>query len=330
MEITQSKNKSLLLTAEDIFQYVPFFRVLFRMRRSMNKQAQIARNRKSLLISILVEVGCLFLLYLALAPVFAMPLYNAIIFHPIPETDDLTDQIHYMEKFFHCSFQSVQFKAPDGESLSGWFLKVPGAKKTIMVSHGNGGCMKHRLALCPLLLQSGCSVFMYDYEGFGDSTGKPTVPHLCDDAVAAFDYLTANLDVRASDVILYGESIGTGVVSELSTKRKAGAVVLQSPFTSLHDAGRDLIFFLKLYPSWAFPAPGLSNLAIMKNAHPPLLILHGMKDDMLSYHHSEKIMQEASEPKSLVLLPHAGHVDIYKVDVDLSMAALDKFIARLP
>ena len=199
-----------------------------------------------------------------------------------------------------------------------------------MMSHGNGGCIQHRLVLCPFLLQSGCSLLMYDYEGYGKSSGSATVPKLCDDAVAAFDYLTGVLKLKPSDVILYGESIGAGVTSELSKHRLACAVILQSPFTSLSEAGANALPFLHLYPEWAFPSPKLNNLEIMKNAHPPLLIIHGMKDELLSYHYSERIMAAAMAPKTLLLLPNAGHNDLYKTDLNLSMPALNKFIGSLP
>jgi hypothetical protein len=199
-----------------------------------------------------------------------------------------------------------------------------------MVSHGNAGNIVHRLSLCPLLLQTGSSLFLYDYEGFGKSTGSPSVAKCCADAVAAFDFLTEQLHVKTSNIVLYGESIGTGITSELSTRRTAGAIVLQSPFTSLPELGADHILFLRLYPASIYPSPHLSIIDIMSRPHAPLLIIHGMKDDTLSYRYSEQIMKRAMDQKTLLLLPDAGHVDVYKTNVSLTMPALNKFIAALP
>jgi alpha-beta hydrolase superfamily lysophospholipase len=315
------KNESLI----EFLEYVPFARIFFRRRKD------VAARPKNKLVSILVELASLFLLYWLLSPTFAMPVYNALIFHPINEKDDLSDQIKMVESKFQCTFQEVQFKAPDGETLNGWYFLHPGSRKTIMISHGNAGNIVHRLTLCPLLLQTGSSLFLYDYEGFGKSTGgSPSVAKCCADSVAAFDFLTEKLHVKTSNIVLYGESIGTGITSELSTRRTAAAIVLQSPFTSLPELGADHVVFLKLYPASLYPSPHLNIIDIMSRPHAPLLIIHGMKDDTLSYRYSEQIMKRAMDQKTLVLLPDAGHNDIYKTDVSLSLPALNKFIAALP
>jgi fermentation-respiration switch protein FrsA (DUF1100 family) len=315
------------MTIKEFLYYIPFVRIFVRRPRAAAKPL---KGFKHFAITAVVESISLLIVYCMLSPAFAMPLYNQLIFHPISEKDDLTDQIQLITKYFDCKFTDLRFKAPDGETLHGWYFARTGSKKTIILSHGNGGCIDQRLALCPVLLQTGASVFLYDYEGFGKSTGSPTLANICDDGVAAFDYVAKNLRVPTSDIVLYGESIGAGVTSEVSTKRTPGAIILQSGFTSLAEAGADRVCFLKLYPSWVFPNPQLSNLEIMKHPHAPLLIIHGKKDDMLTYHYAERIMEAAAEPKQLLLLPEAGHVDIYKTDVALTLPALTKFISTLP
>jgi uncharacterized protein len=330
------------LTLIEFLSYVPFARVFVRYRGTIaqpDSSAQQApadleramrRGRKGRTLAMIIEGVGLCALYLALSPTFAMPMYNAVIFRPWLEKIDLSEPIKKIEKTFHCQYTEVSIKVPNGESLSGWYFKIPGAKKTVMVSHGNAGNIQHRLELCPLLLSTGCSVLLYDYAGYGKSTGSPSLPKVCADALAAFDYLTNDQHIHASDVIIYGESIGCGVTSELSMKRRAGAIILQSPFTSLPACGADKLPFLRLYPDWIFPAPHLDNLEIMKNAHPPLLIIHGKKDSILPYQYSERIMAEAVEPKTLVLLPDAGHNDVCCVNVQQSMQALKKFVDALP
>jgi alpha-beta hydrolase superfamily lysophospholipase len=310
------------LTLNEFLQYVPFVRVFRRAKPDL-------AGKKNILFALVIEVLSLLGLYLLLSPAVAVPLYNFVIFHPLPENQDLGDQIAKMEQVFHCRFEEVVFAAQDGEKLRAWYFVIPGAKKTLLFSHGNGGCLKHRLALCPLLLQTGCSVFMYDYEGFGDSTGSASVPKICQDAVAAYDYLTKARQIAPLDVIAYGESIGAGVSSELSQQRKLGGIILQSPFTSLPEAGADKIPYLRLYPQWSYPTPTLNNLEILRHPHPPLLLIHGMKDDMLPSRYSQQIFSAAATAKTLVLLPHADHVNIYKTDLHETIPALNKFIAGM-
>ena len=328
------------MTFREFLTYVPFARIFVRPPKPpgpvQSAGAQDESNppanptyKRDMRLAIAMEALSLVLMYILISPMVAMPIYNKLIFHPIPENDDLSDQIKTMENYFHCHFRNITFKALDGESMHGWYFERPGTNKVILVSHGNAGCMEHRLPLLPLLLQTGCSVFMYDYEGFGSSTGSPSMAKICDDATAAFDYVTQKLDVKPENVIVYGESIGCGATSTLSTRRKVGAIILQSPFTSFPEVAADKLVLMRLYPASVFQEPTLNNLAIMKKEHAPLLLIHGMKDDILPYRYSERIMAEAMEPKTLVLLPNAGHNDVYKTDVNVSIPALNKFIHSL-
>lgn len=328
------------MSLREFISYMPFVRFFLSRRKSVGPEnadssdgeavvAGIAFSPRDRRVSIAVDIVSLFLLYLLLAPVVAMPLYNCVIFHPFSSNEKLSAEIKDVEKYFQSKFRDLRVKALDGEGLHAWYFERDGASKVILVSHGNAGCMENRLPLLPLLLQTGCSVFMYDYEGFGSSTGSPSLEKICDDATAAYDYIVQELKVKPENILVYGESIGCGATSVLSTRRKVGAVILQSPFTSLPDAAGDKLIFMKLYPTFAFPEQKLDNLAIMKKEHAPLLLLHGMKDDLLPCSYSKKIMLEAREPKTLVLLPHAGHNDIYATDVDLSVPALNKFVSGL-
>jgi uncharacterized protein len=308
----------------EFLNYVPFARAFIKRRTDASDRP------KNVLLATVIEIASLGLMYWLLSPAVAMPLYNNLLFHPSAESNDFSKQIKKIADFFHCNFQEVRFKATDGETLHGWFFIRPGSRKTILMSHGNAGCIENRLPLCPLLLQSGSSVFLYDYEGFGKSTGSPTLVKCRDDAVAAFDYLTEQMHLAPSSIVAYGESVGTGFTSELSAKRKVGAIILQSPFTSLPDVASDNLFFLKLYPSWIYPEPHLSIIDIMSHPHAPLLIIHGKQDQILKYRYSEQIMKRAQDQKTLILLPDAGHNDVYEKNVDLTMSAIDKFISGLP
>jgi uncharacterized protein len=320
--------------------YVPFVRIFVRPPKS-RKSVQSAEAKpesnaptspvykRDMRLAIAMDALSLLLMYILISPMVAMPIYSRLIFHPISENDDLSGEIKTIESYFHCHVRNITFKAVDGESMHGWYFERAATNKIILVSHGNAGCMEHRLPLLPLLLQTGCSVFMYDYEGFGSSTGSPSMAKICDDAVAAFDYVTQKLDVKPENVIVYGESIGGGATSTLSTRRKVGAIILQSTFTSFPEAAADRLVLMRLYPASIFPEPTLNNLAIMKKEHAPLLLIHGMKDDLLPYRYSERIMAEAIEPKTLVLLPNAGHNDVYNTDVNISIPALNRFIHSL-
>ena len=175
----------------------------------------------------------------------------------------------------------------------------------------------------------GFSVFLYDYRGFGLSDGKPSLDKLCLDGMAAYDYLRTSLGFLPEQIVTYGESIGCGVACEVLKKYPTSAVILQSPFRSLPDAARDGIVWLCAFPNFVFPQPQFSNLEYVKGPHPPLLLLHGMQDQLIPESESEILYKEASDPKKLVTFPNAGHNDMGAVDQAQYLQAIKEFMQTL-
>ena len=298
--------------------------------RALPKQTQFKRSfKKSVAFVSISCISCLLGVYLALFPPLAPDLWNFILFPATKGRFDMSKELTVMSDALHCQCTDLFFAAPDGACLHAYYFSLPGAKKTALVSHGKGGVLQHRLPLAYMLIQAGCSVFLYDYEGYGESTGTANLTNVCQDCEAAFDYLTSRLRVNPANIILYGESMGTGVSCEVSRHRPAGALILQSGFASLYEAGIDTLPLVRLYPRWCFPSPQMDNAEILKGPHPPLLLIHGQKDVILPCRYSEQIMAAAAEPKKLLLLPDADHNDFGRFDVEESLAALKDFIAGL-
>jgi len=215
---------------------------------------------------------------------------------------------------------------PNGKQLSTLLITRPDAKYIYLISHGNAGNLGHRLALAAFIIASGQSVFMYDYEGYGESQGEAKLANLIPDGVAAFDYLTKTMAYKPEQIILYGESIGCGVTTGIMKERKSRAVVLQSPFTSLMAAGKDKLWQLKIFPDWVCPEPRLDNLSAVKADHPPLLLIHGDMDSTLPVSYSRTLYKEAVAPKRYYEIKGAGHNDVGFTDVAGFRAALIDFI----
>lgn len=278
---------------------------------------------KSFAFGFLRSLPKLSIYYLLLAPIVAMPFYNTMIFHPFASGDFSIKAIDGI------ACQNVCFKSANGKGLHAWLFTKPGASKTVLLSHGNAGNLTNRVDLVKVLLSVGVSVLAYDYQGFGKSEGSPSIDGICQDDQAAYDYLVHERKVNPADIIIFGESIGTGAASAVAAKNTCAGVILQSPFTSLPAIGREKVPLLRLYPDWLFPANRLDNLSLLKGKHAPLLIVHGEKDTLIPISHAEKIYKDASGPKYFARLPDAGHNDIYYVDSYLYQQALSSFIASL-
>jgi len=222
--------------------------------------------------------------------------------------------------------QEVAIPGPHGNILDGLLMKKPGAKYIYMISHGNGGNMGDQLHFASNILATGQSAFLYDYEGYGDSRGIAKLANLVPDGCSAFDYLTNQAGYKAEQVILYGESIGTGPTAAIMHQRKPRAVILQSGFTSLLTAGREKLLIVKMWPKWLIREPVFDNLAEVKQAHPPLMFIHGDSDKVLSVNYSRTMFAEAAEPKRYYEVKGAGHNNITSVASEGFRSALINFV----
>lgn len=279
-----------------------------------------AKVTKSNLVTLLV---C----YVALSPVFGMGLYNHLLFFPFKENYDLKEVFAKIETATNSKKSDVTI-ASGKEKLNGWLFKKSGAKKIILVSHGNGGEIAHRLLLVSPMLFANASVLLYDYEGYGRSTGQPSVAALKQDGLAAYDYVANELHYTPDNIVVFGESLGSGVTTYIAEHRKVAAVIIQSGFSSLSSAAKDRIFWLNFYPPVAFDGVEMDNLAYLRGAHPPVLLMHGDKDTVLPIKNGYKMLAEASDPKRFVKFDGCGHNDVC---VAKNFApSLTQFISELP
>jgi alpha-beta hydrolase superfamily lysophospholipase len=249
----------------------------------------------------LAATGIVF--YLALAPIFGMQFYNVILFQPMvyPEGNYEIEWVAGVKR------KEVYFRSAGGRHLHGWYFQHKNPSKTVLVNHGNGGNLTNRLYIAQHLLQAGCSVLLYDYQGYGRSEGAPSLGAVCADAIAAYKYLTKDLRILPADIVLYGESLGTGVTCEILHLCPCSGVVLNSSFYSLEDISRRKFSFLNVYPSWMFPTPSLNSARVVRKPHPPLLMLHGIDDTLCLVAQAKSLFEVASEPKKLVLMAGVGH-----------------------
>ena len=265
-------------------------------------------------------------LYVGFSPRVAQGLYGNLIFHPYP----------YPEGDYHAGqvsgivYRDVFFESRDGTRLHAWHFEQSGAKRTILFSHGNTGNLSGRRPLLEAVLKSGENVLLYDYRGYGKSRGRPDIQGVIDDGCAAYDFLSEKCGLAADEIVLYGESLGAAVSCQIAIRRAAAGIILQSGFASLTRIGREHVPLMHLYPSFLFPHPLLDNLAVLKGQHPPLLIVHGMKDMTIPFHHAEEMYARASPQKTLIIFPESDHTNIPEPAGDQFISGLRSFLSKLP
>lgn len=282
-------------------------------------------NRQALLVTFRNLLPQLLLYYVLLSPIVAAPLYNMMLFHPTMSGPFNAHRI------IGTKIENVFFRSQNGKQLHGWYLKAPNSKHVVLISHGNGGNLTTRIPLIAMFLRNGVSVFIYDYQGYGRSAGSPSVENICEDGDAAFGWLISEQGYQDNQIIVFGESLGTGVACQIAARRPVAGIILQSAYSSLLDLARQKILWLRLYPTLLFPTQErLQNAEILSQPHAPLLLVHGERDRLIPVAHSEQIYRIAVPPKTFILLPDAGHNDIYDVNFEQYDGAVHQFLSGLP
>ncbi len=272
------------------------------------------------------EIIKLTILYLVISPWTLSHFYKYFIFFPDKKQYPVQDAIKQIETRFHVRFRDVQISSDNGKVLNAWYFKQAKPTCTVLFLHGNAGNIAHRLPITIYLANLGCSVLLLDYQGYGKSQGSPDFGNATNDAVAGFDYLVNTEQCQANKIVVFGESVGSGVACQLLKRRQPGGVVLQSSFFSLFKTIKDRLPWYWLYPPFMTEESLFDSAAVLRGKHPTLLILHGNKDDSMPVENSRELARVASEPKTLVELPHSGHNEVAVPDQPTFSIAFKSFL----
>ncbi len=225
-------------------------------------------------------------------------------------------------------FEDLSITAPDGVRLSAWFYPADAdssrASMAILVCHGNGGNISHRLDLCRLLLRAGVAVLLLDYRGYGHSEGRMSEEGTCLDAQAAAHWLRRR-GFESRNIIAFGESLGGGIACELALREPLGGLILQSTFTSIADIGAELFPWLPV--RWLNTIK-YNTVQKLPRIHVPVLVTHSREDELIRFHHAEKNFAAANEPK-LFWETRGGHNCSDLSDYELCVAGVEKFLGLL-
>jgi len=197
----------------------------------------------------------------------------------------------------------------EGAAINALRFRVEQPKGAVLYFHGNAGSLRGWGEVAQDFTRRGYDVVIPDYRGFGKSTGRiRNEAMLHRDAEAAYDYLKTHFP--EDQIILYGRSIGTGIAVHLASINKPHLVILESPYYSFLDLAAHH------YPLIPRPLLGVllrytlrTDLWISKVSC-PVYIFHGMKDDIIPYDASERLVRLIQSEHRLVAIPGGGHNDL--------------------
>ena len=228
------------------------------------------------------------------------PLLNALLYFP-------SRTIERSPADAGLAYRDLSFETEDGERLHGWWvMRRAAGLGHVLLCHGNAGNVGDRVLHATVLTAVGFDVLLFDYRGYGDSSGTPSEQGTYRDARAALACLLRQPDVDASRVLYLGESLGGAVALELALAHPPAGLVLLSAFTSVRAMGR---VHYALIPTALVP-DAYPSLRLIGELRAPLLVLHGEDDAIVPVEHGRALLDAAPDPKRMRIVPGAGHNDL--------------------
>lgn len=204
-------------------------------------------------------------------------------------------------------FEVVQIRTEDGLALEGWWHPASDGKPSFLYFQGNAGHIGMRAEKAAMLVEQGFGVLLAGYRGYGGNPGNPTEAGLAMDAKAWVQRIS-DLGVASDNLVLYGESLGSGVVARLALQVSARAVVLEAPYTAVSDIAAARYWFL---PVRTLVLDKFNTRSIIGEVTSPVLVVHGSEDRLIPISHGEAVFEAARTPKRLEVIEGGGHTNLF-------------------
>jgi len=195
-------------------------------------------------------------------------------------------------------YEEVRFCSPDGQSLHGWFVPAGELHPVVLFLHGNAGHIGDRLRSIRLLHALGLNVLIFDYRGYGLSSGTPTEEGTYQDALAAWNYLHER-GFSPQRIIVHGRSLGAAIGAELARQHRPAALILESAFSSLPD--------IAAFHYWYVPARALVRFSYLteeyvRDIRCPTLVIHSVEDELVPIAQGRRVFERIGAPKRFLLI----------------------------
>ena len=243
---------------------------------------------------------------------------RSLLYHPSVD-NYLKDQIGTEPT----EIEKVKITTKDKIDLMGWFYnKNVENPKIILFFHGNAGSLENRTYKLNHFKDLNLNFLIIAWRGFNGNSGKPNEIGLYEDAASAIRWLKKK-GIEEKNIVLYGESLGTGVAVEIAQNKNYAGVILESPFTSMVNMGKK---YYPFFPVNLLLKDKFESYKKIKNIFVPVLIMHGKVDKIVPYDMGKKMYELANEPKFFYSQEYGDHMIEYDEKL---LLALKKFILSL-
>jgi len=256
----------------------------------------------------------LFLVYF-LVLVYLYFFQRNLMYHP--------NENNYSNDELKVNVEKIKVITKDGIDLLGWYHEKNLKEfKTLLFFHGNAGSLENRIHKLNKFGEMKINFLIIAWRGFSGNKGKPSEKGLYEDGQSAIQWLLEK-GLNEKDIIIYGESLGTGIATHLSQNKDFAGVILETPFTSMVDAAKT---FYPYIPVNLLLKDKFKNEDKVKNINSPILIMHGEVDQIVPFAMGKRIFEVANEPKFSYFTKHDNHMMEYDENL---LKALNSFLKSL-
>lgn len=203
--------------------------------------------------------------------------------------------------------EEITLRTPAGANLYCWYAKAQPGKPTILYFHGNGGSVSTRSQVYTQFGALGYGVFMLGYPGYGGSEGAPSEKAFVDAAKLSYQYLR-DASLEPHNLVLFGQSLGSSVATQLAAAVPARALVLAAPMQSIREIAEQQYPFFPVRFVLKDPFLTFQHIGAIQM---PLLVVHGSADEAIPVESGRSLFNLAMEPKSYQLVDGAGHNNLF-------------------
>ena len=220
-------------------------------------------------------------------------------------------------------FEQAWIDTSDGERLHAWVQPVQSSPWTVVIFHGNAGNLSYHQATLLPFRRLGIQAVLFDYRGYGLSSGRPSQQGLLKDGEAVAEYVETRLGVPRSRIVYFGQSLGSGVAALLAAQRPPARLILESAYPSMAQVAA---YHYRFLPVGWLMLDRFDVTAAFRNISCPVLFLHPELDEIIPIAFGRALFAAAREPKRFVVLPRAHHNDAYELALDEHVQAVREFL----
>ena len=268
---------------------------------------------KRMVITILI--GFILAYFIVLS--FALILQGKMIYVPSRE-------LYRTPKSIDLDYDEIRLITGDRINLSAWYIPADNSRGTLLFCHGNAGNISHRLDSIRIFHELGLDVLIFDYRGYGQSDGKPSEDGTYLDAQSSWDYLVKTRSFPPHKIILFGRSLGSAVATEIALRNNAGALIVESGFTSIPDLGTR---YFPFFPVRFISRFQYSTIDKVTKIGIPKLFIHSRDDDIIPFQHGITLYEKAEHPKDFLEI-RGNHNEGFLMTGNDYIKGLDDFISK--